>query len=249
MEIICDTNIWYGLGNGFIASNLVGEGDKLIATFNNIDEFSRTTNLIDKPEETRKAVQAMFKYSGKHPIIEPPLFYIRKLSDESYSYEITSDDEAILLFTEKIAKGHQIEVSKSAQYRKYSEGRKGNLQSVANIFNTESQRIKSEIKSIKKHRKHRSIELIRGMLSLFVKAQTGEGIYADFDFSKIELLENTIDCFFKELETGATIMTSNDWYDLFIMAYVTPERGYWTQDRKWIRLIKEAGMGKYLYQW
>ncbi len=247
MEIICDTNIWYGLGNGFINPSLIGEGNKLIATFNNIDEFSRTTNLIDNPDETRKSIQSMFKHSGKHPIIEPPLFYLRKLSDDTYSYEITEDDEAMQLITEKIAKGHKIDVSKSEQYRQYSEKRKANLQSVADIFNKESLRIKSNIKDKKKHRKVSSIELIRGILSLFVKKQTGEGLYNDFDFEQIELLENAIDCFFKELETGATVMTANDWYDLFNMAYVSPERKYWTGDKKWIRLIKEAGMEKYLF--
>ncbi len=247
MEIICDTNIWYGLGNGFIDLGLIGKGNKLIATFNNIDEFSRTTNILDKPDETRNAIQSMFKHSGKHPIIEPPLFYLRKLSDENYSYEITVDDKAMLSITEKIAKGHQIEVSKSEEYRNYSERRKANLQSVADIFNTESRRIKPNVKDKKKHRKENSIELIRGMLSLFVDKQTGVGLYSDFDFRQIELLENTIDYFFKELETGATVMTANDWYDLFIMAYVSPGRKYWTGDKKWIRLIKEAGMEKYLF--
>ena len=40
----------------------------------------------------------------------------------------------------------------------------------------------------------------------------------------------------------------NDWFDFSILAYVQPGDKYWTNDRKWLRLIKEAGCEEYLYE-
>ena len=62
MEIICDTNIWYNIGNGFIKPrdylnvNLWG-------TFLSIDELSKSEKLINPilREYVRKAIQEMIK--------------------------------------------------------------------------------------------------------------------------------------------------------------------------------------------
>jgi len=248
MEIIADTNIWYNIGSGQIVPAVICEGKKLIATFNSIDEFSRTTNLIERPDDTRNAIQSMFKLSNKHAIFEPPLFYLRKLADINYAYDIALNHGSILTFTEKIAKGHGIELSKGEEYRTFCESRKGNLQSVADIFNTEAKRLNANIKDLKKHRKEDSIPLNRHLISLFVEKQTGEGLPENFDWSQIELFENTLKVFFNALETRAMVMKPNDWYDLFIMVYVSPERKYWTRDRKWLVLIRNAGMEKYLFE-
>jgi len=47
------------------------------------------------------------------------------------------------------------------------------------------------------------------------------------------------------LETGAMSVTANDWYDLFLLIYVNPERKIWTREKKWKQLIDSAGMKKY----
>ena len=249
MEIICDTNIWYNIGKGIIDTSIINEEIELIATFNNIDEFSRTANLIEFPEDTRKAVQSMFKYSNKQAIFEPPLFYLRKLSEINYSYDIVLNHQSLLNFTEKIANGLDIELSKTEDYLAFCECRKKNLQSVTDIFNSEAKKIKSKIKKNKlKHRKEDSIPLNRILISLFVEKQTGKGLSENFDWSQIELFENTLKAFLNALETGAIEMKPNDWYDLFIMVYVSPNRKYWTRDKKWLNLIKSAAMEKYLFE-
>ena len=56
-----------------------------------------------------------------------------------------------------------------------------------------------------------------------------------------------MDLFYKKLETGSTVWKENDLNDLFILAYVRRGDKYWTKDRKWIDLIKEAGCEEYLY--
>ena len=248
MEIIADTNIWYNIGNGLIDAAVIGEGNKLIATFISIDEFSRTANLIERPKETRNAIQSMFKYSNKHAILEPPLFYLKKLENFNYAYDIALHQESILTFTEKIARGYGIELSKRDEYRIFCESRKANLQSVADIFNIEARKLKENIKEKGKHRKENSIPLNRQLISLFVEKQTGEGLSKNFDWTQIELFEKSLKVFLNALETGAMVMKPNDWYDLFIMVYVSPERKYWTRDCKWLDIIKTAGMENYLFE-
>lgn len=243
--IICDTHIWYEIGNGRITD--IPKNCKLVATFNSIDEFSRTKNLVNHPEYTMKGVQAMFKYSREHAIYEPPLVYLKKLSDKTYKYEVVEKHYNILRFTEKVAKGHAIDLSKTEEYSKFCEERKNELQSVSDIFNQQAAQLKAKIKDLKAHRRENSIPLNRELISLFVAKATGtDGLPKDFDWKKIELFENVLKVYFNALETGEIQSDANDWYDLFLLIYVMPGRKIWTKEKKWLRLIKQAGMEAYL---
>lgn len=248
MDIICDTHIWYSLGNGHIDPNVVSENDRLIASYNNIDEFCRTHNLVTIPEQTRNAIRSMFKFSRSHAIFEPPLVYLKKLDNPDYEYNVAEKHNSILSFTEKIAKGHEIEASKSDEYLKMCDDRKAELRSVSDLVNEDAKRIKSNIKNKERHRNENSIPINRQLISSFVSTISGDGgLSSNFDWSKIELFENTLKVFFNSLETGAMSVTPNDWYDLFLLIYVQPDRKVWTRENKWIELIKKAGMEAYLY--
>ncbi len=70
-----------------------------------------------------------------------------------------------------------------------------------------------------------------------------------FDWERLELFEEVLHLFFKDLELGARSMEGNDFIDLFLMLYVIPGRKYWTKEKKWINYIKQAGLeDKYLFQ-
>jgi len=245
MEIICDTHIWYGIGRGDIQ---IPPKVKLVATYNSIDEFSRTQNLVKYPEYTMKGVQAMFKYSREHAIYEPPLIYLKKLSDKNYAYDVRENLNNILQFTEKIAKGFAIDLSKTEEYSQFCSDRKNDLMSVSQIFNDQAKQIKTNIKDLKTHRKENSIFLNRDLISLFVaKASKTDGLPKDFDWKQIELFENVLKLYFNALETGEFQSEPNDWYDLFLLIYVQPGRKVWTKEKRWLRLIKAAGLEHYLF--
>ena len=249
MEIICDTNIWYNLGSGLIDSSVIKTGDKLVTTFNSIDEFARTGNLLNCPDNTRKAIQCMFNYSSKHAIYEPPFIYWKIRNDSTFQYDILSNHKPILEFTELIAKGHSIEDSKKDEFRKLVNDRHDKLQKVADFFNEHAQIIKPNIKDLKKHRRENSIPLNRELINLFVANQTKtDGLSVDFDWSQVSLFENTLKVFFNEVETGAMTIVPNDWYDLFLLIYVNPGKKVWTREKKWKMLITKAGMEEYLYE-
>lgn len=40
---------------------------------------------------------------------------------------------------------------------------------------------------------------------------------------------------------------ANDWYDFAILTYVQPGDKYWTREKRWLKLITEAGCSEYLY--
>jgi hypothetical protein len=57
MDIICDTHIWYGIGWGLIDLTPINATDRLVGSYNNIDELCSTQKLVDKPEYVVKAIQ------------------------------------------------------------------------------------------------------------------------------------------------------------------------------------------------
>ena len=74
----------------------------------------------------------------------------------------------------------------------------------------------------------------------------------DFDLKRVplhdyELLVLVMDCFFKKLETGELKWQRNDLFDLFNLAYVRRGDKYWTNEKRWIQIIKTAGCDGYLY--
>lgn len=63
-----------------------------------------------------------------------------------------------------------------------------------------------------------------------------------------ELLILVLDKFFKDLETGERKWQRNDLFDLFNLAYVRRGDKYWTNEKKWIDIIKAVDCEHYLYK-
>lgn len=66
--------------------------------------------------------------------------------------------------------------------------------------------------------------------------------------SYINALILVLDKLFKDLETGERKWQRNDLFDLFNLAYVRRGDKYWTNEKKWIDIIKAVGCEHYLYQ-
>ena len=245
MEIICDTNIWYGLGNESIDCSIIKENDVLVATCISVYELCYTENYLYNFEYTKNAVRAMMKYSSKHPIIEPPFAYLKITCDKNYVYPINNE---IFKFTEKIAQGCGIE--RADELKNEIEKRRQEIEKITDIFNEYVQtHIKPNIKNKDAHRKENSIPLNRNLINQLVATQTkSEGLNADFDWKRIELFENVLKLYFNEIEIGVKKIKPNDWFDLFLLIYVKPHRKIWTKDRNLKRLIEEVGLEEYLYE-
>ena len=244
MRVICDTHIWYYLGSKTISYNKV----KLVANFNNIDELSRTPWLINKPELVRNAIQSIFHHSFE-VIYEPPLIFLKRLSDSNFCYDIKANHGDILDFTEKIANGYNIDESKMDDFKFMSHRRQDKLQEISDIWNKETLKVRENIKDKKKHRQTDITDLTHNMISLMVSFATeSSGLPDNFDWTKIELFETTLKTFFIELELSKMKIQPNDWYDLMQFIYVQPDSKIWICEKKWINIITKAGMSNYLYE-
>ena len=246
-KVICDTNIWYGLGDGTINESDIKERSSLIATQVNIREFTFTYNLINNENLARNAIRAAFKL---HTIerFEPPLIYLKRLSDRKYIYNTKKEQTPFMEFTSLIAQGHAIDDSKKTGFREVCDTERQNLEAAAAKFNEEAEKITVLIKDKNQHRSTETLSLNRGLINLFVQIITQDaGLNERFDWRKIELFEYVLKELLFDLETGAKKMTANDWMDLFQLLYVQPGVEYWTQDKYWLRQIRKAGMEKYLY--
>lgn len=246
MKIIADTNIWYGLGQEEALYEKVKE-QPISPTFVNIHELSKSENLIDKEELSRSAIRMLFKFK-ENVIYEPPFIHLTKLHQE-YEYDVEKEIGHWLDFTSKFAKGHSIEPSKADEFRNQIENIRKDLTVISDFFNEEAEKIRQRITSKKDHKKIDTHQITGDFLNFCVEKSTNEKCNLDgFEMDNAELLIKTLDHFFKTLETSGMKVQANDWYDFAILAYVQPGDKYWTREKRWINLIKDAGCEEYLYE-
>ncbi len=246
MKIIADTNIWYYLGQAPKLFDKVKD-EPIVPTFVNIYELSKSHNIIDKEELSRAAIQKMFAFK-KHVIYEPPFTYISKLHN-NIEFDPVKEIGTWLTFTEKFAKGHSIASDKKEDFRKEIENIRSHLDSGASFFNREAEKIRDRITNKKEHKDKDTYQVTGGFLNFCVESTSQKKYNLEgFDLNKIELLVKALDHFFKTLETSKMKIQANDWYDFAILAYVQPGDKYWTKEKRWKRLITEAGCEEYLYE-
>lgn len=247
VDIICDTHIWYGIGWGLIDLAKVHPTNRLIASYNNIDELCSTQKLIDSPDYVVKAMQSIFKHSGANTIHDTPFIHLKRLSDPNFKIDRSDDIGAMLEFSERIASGDTVDRSKETEYRAFSADIKKRFQDATDVMNKEALRIKEANKGKKLVKREGRIRQVRDLISSFVEIQCGEGLPLNFDWKNVELFENVLLDFYISVERGATTITTNDWHDLFLLAYVQPGKVVWTREKKWKRFIDDAGMNKYRF--
>jgi hypothetical protein len=91
VKVICDTNIWYYLGNGTLDPNLF-TGYSLVATFYNFEELITSGNLLTDFPSVMKASRAIVKYSDEQ-ILENAFLYLANMikpsfEDRRYNYNL-----------------------------------------------------------------------------------------------------------------------------------------------------------------
>jgi hypothetical protein len=250
MKIICDTNIWYEFAKTPPNEKLYVEND-LISTFISIDELSKTYNILKNLDLVKETTRAIFNYSEKrrNAIYDPPLVYLKKLSDPNFVYDTYNKHKASFLFTEKIAQGVILTDQDKIIIEKYCQEREEKIKLFTDIFNERATVIKAKIKNKKKHREAFSWELNKEFINFLVASYTNtEGLDNNFDWSQITLFQKVLKIYFNDLELGARKMQINDVNDLFLLMYVKPNDKFWTKENKWIKYIKAASLDEYIYE-
>jgi len=245
MKIVADTNIWYNLGQNKKLFEKV-KGEPICPSYVNIYEISKSDNLIEKEEISRAAIQKLFHYKS-NMIYEPPLVHIAKLHMD-YEFDPVKKIGVLLQFTSNYAKGQSIDPRKVDSFKARISALRKDLETAANFFNGEAEKIRTRINNKKEHKKKDTEPLIASFINFCVQTVTEKQCdLKDFDFDQVELLVMTLDHYFKTIETSHMKIQANDWFDFAILAYVQPGDKYWTLEKRWIRLIDEAGCGDYLF--
>lgn len=246
-RIIADTNVWYQLGSDDLLFERVSS--QLVPVYNNLWEMSTTGMLHDKAKilKVRNGIRKMM-LCQKRMILMEPLRYLIALGNKGYANRIRAYTIDMLKFTQKIAHGYYIDNSQQENFRFALNEIKADLYQIQDAFNEAAALCKQKIKNFKKHRAQTNYMLIVGLLDYMAKMAT----QGDFDLKRVplhdyELLVLVMDCFFKKLETGELKWQRNDLFDLFNLAYVRRGDKYWTNEKRWIQIIKTAGCDGYLY--
>lgn len=245
MKIIADTNVYYYFADGGKSTLEQYTRYPISPTFINIAEFSKTANIVDNEEHTRNAVRSMFKFKGQ-VIYSPPFLFIPSL--KGCNVFNPEKIQPLLDFTSSFAAGEKVIPGKEDAFKNWAESINEQFRFGAERVNILAEQIRIKIgKNKKTHIAQDTIESTCECINYFVKLATeGKCDLQEFDFNKIELLVKVLDLFFKKLETTSMKISVNDWYDFSIMAYVQPGDKYWTFEKRWRVLIKDAGCEKYL---
>ncbi len=246
MRIITDTNIWYYLGQDKELFEKV-KGEPVCPNYINIIEICKSENLIEKTEIARSAIQRMFHFK-EQVIYEPPFVSIAQLTNE-YKYDPVKEMGSYLQFTSDFAKGAEIEANKKDEFFKWIQDRRSHFEEASKEFNDRAESIRPKIENKKVHRSQDTHKLTADFLNFCVQVATdGKCSMNGVSYDQIELIVKTVDHFFKTIELSSMKIQPNDWFDLAILGYVRPGDKYWTAEKRWIRIIEEAGCEEYLYK-
>lgn len=248
MDVICDTNIWYGIGGGYI-KHKEDEEIKLWGTHLSIDELSKSEKLLSPSlrDFVRKAIQEMIK--NKNVLYEHPFFRVLVESKKDYKYDTKEKDGKLLEFTQLIANHHDIDEEANVEkFKNYVVDRKARIQAGTDFFSGIINNYKDTLKKPSPSKKDNNPVVIREFIKLIVKSVTKEDLPHDFDWSRIELFEKTLDHYFSKLENSEMKIKNNDWLDLAFLVYVRPGQKIWTKDKRLKALIKECGLAEYLFE-
>lgn len=244
-RIIPDTNIWYLLGRDNILFEKV-KNERICPNYVNIVELANTGNIVRKENSVRHAIQKMFCFQ-EYAIFSPPFVHIAQLIND-YEYDI-ENLRPILDFTSIFAQGDRIENTKTNDFFNHVNNFNDRFKEATNFINDRAKIIRERINNKEKHRNKNSTPATRDFINFCVENSTNKRCnIKSLDLNQIELLVLTINNFFKTIEISELNMKSNDWFDLSILAYVRPEDKFWTEDKRLIQMIKEAGCENYLYK-
>lgn len=244
-RIIPDTNIWYKLGSDECLFMHVK--DYLFPTYVNLWELTNTGSLVSKYSVVRRAIQKMLLCKDLLLLVEP-LKYLIELSNKNCTLGRRKYVKQLLLMAQKVSDGAVIKEELQSEFGLYINKAKEEMQNVGIKVNEMAVKCKMKIKNNQKHRKLLTLPIVYQLVnSWVVTATNGRYELKKNKLSNNELFFKVLDYYFKCLEVGQYKWQRNDLYDLFNMAYVRKGDKYWTHEKKWLKLIKEAGCEQYLY--
>lgn len=263
-EIICDTNIWYGLGNETIEKP---KDSILIATWNNIVEIGfshpKIKKLIDS-EEVRRAAKAIIDYADKIIENDPFTFSANKF-DSSLSFQT----KPLKFILDNIVKdglpddttyfennnAYQMFLKIKEEFANDINSEKTSIRNrvFANKIDKEKFKVADNIQ-----RDEQAYSLLLDIDNFLDKEHQLKISFEDEEdfINTINIIKNKFELFVftkqkflqKWILDKNMKIDNNDFFDLLNLVYIEKGQFYWTKEKRWITSIYEAKMTAYLFK-
>ena len=256
--VICDTNIWYDLGEGIISFNQSNEYE-LCCTHLSLYELIHTERLKKDHIKVSLACKSVLAYS-KRFIQETPLAYLTNLLQQKDNNIPNSN---FLEAIEYLASGHLLDEDIINELDKHLASHKTTLyesfvspltfemgavrdfiyEDKSNVFKYKECIKKRETRALRfKDLKSKIIKIINSTYPI------SDSSFTDIFWKKIEFFIRSWITFSSKLKLDKTIEPEpNDAVDLMNLIYVDQDSLYWTNDQRWKNIILEAKLGNQLF--
>ncbi|SKC47143.1 hypothetical protein [Ohtaekwangia koreensis] len=253
-DVICDTNIWYYLGDGTIDPNSLKDYS-LIATFYNFEELITTPNNLTNFQQVRRAAKAIVNYSSKQYLENAFLYLANQITpnyeDTKYGYNLGIRNWAEIRRMAALDDSFQLTPELKAEYEKNAINRGKQGQQVAQIENDFVTNVKAHSKKVwktnsSKYFKERFKGILLELNDYLKMFSDGRIEMQGKHIKQVELFLTAFLQFSKNTEVAKWVVKPNDAYDLYNLIYVKPGSKYFTRENRWKNLIAEAGLDHYL---
>jgi hypothetical protein len=252
-KVICDTNIWYNIGEGLLSVSEFNAFE-LIATFYNFEELITTPKTVKDFPKVKRAAEAITVYSHSQ-ILENAFLYLARLIDPNhvdtkYSYNLGIRNWGEVRAMAKLPEDFQITDAILSAYQQNITNKTNECEELAQIENKLAKQYKKEAKNLWRTNKSgyykANMQAIVGILNAGLQQLNGPKLTELFEIKQIELFITAHAAYFKNMEIGTMVAQPNDMYDLYNMIYVKPGMKYLTFENRWKDILRQADLSHYL---
>lgn len=246
--VICDTSVWYHMAEGKITPDEYRDY-KLIGTFMNAYEFSRTPAIVEKRDIWKAATSLFFELSSNFRCLDP-VNHMKKVSNLNFDNLSERHILKILRMVQERQNQYkydtlekiydykeQLEVDANEVMGQVIDFRNG----IKNYGPKEYGKYKREVVFPVNRQKH--LIITKDLVSMLM----GD---IEIEWGCVQLFQDTYDEWLMQLSRIDNLkMTNNDWIDVLNLVYVKPGEYYWTKDeRKTRNFIKDSGNDRYFVE-
>jgi hypothetical protein len=243
--------IWYNLSNGSLKIP-DPKKYKLVCTYLSLTELAFTPNNYNKLNEVQDAIRFILNLEPEL-ILTFPFDYARTLIEKNYKISFNIEEDIVFAFLLTIInhpKEGLIENEFKEQLLDITIKRKENGNEWSSFLNNLKEPTK-EISGLLKRNISTEWERqkFKEWFIIQVNYLNNSTYSADtINWKNFELYENVFSRYHRNLLVSKMKAETNDDNDLKNMIYVQPTSLYWTLEKRWLTIAKEAKVEKYLFQ-
>lgn len=250
-RIICDTMIWYEL-----SKNTIQVPDPkqytLVCTKLSLMELAFSPNNLIKLAEVQAAIREIVKVKPQI-ILHYPWDHATSLIDKDFEFDFEIEEDLAIGYLNFLLNHPKEELfpdSFKENLEDISSTRRKNFQEWADFLNNlygRNNEIKRTLKKYSDANRH-LLDFKKWFIHKLNERELGTYSVDTFPWEQFEFYTSIGASYMRKMMFSRMKADGNDENDLRNMIYAQPGDKYWTLEKRWNNLAKEAKMTKYLYQ-